>query len=400
MARFLFVWELGGGSGHWANIEPIARELIRRGHQVTASLRYVTVASSALQDSDIKILPACYSSALQPEKKEPARSFAQLLHNVGWSEEDRLSSLIASWRDIFEIVSPDVVVAEHSPTALLAARGLGLPLVTLGTGFFSPPDLTPFPDFMPWLPPDPDYASEESIILNRANRVLRQAEMPELDHLSSLYVEVADNILLTFRELDHYPQRSHGEYFGMWPLAKGAQPEWPDTPFNQKLFAYLKPFPTLPEFLELLNKVNAASLIYAPEVDRQLKERCASNRLVFQDTRPDIKEVAALVDLGITNGNAGTVTSLLLEGIPVFMIPLFTEQAVFSKQVYDLGAGTLCGCNPFEELQRVFISTLDRYPELKASAQSFSARYSNFSPSEAVQRATSRIEKLATSGGF
>ena len=34
MARILLAWELGGGLGHVTRLEPLARELVRQGHDV------------------------------------------------------------------------------------------------------------------------------------------------------------------------------------------------------------------------------------------------------------------------------------------------------------------------------------------------------------------------------
>jgi len=58
MAKILFVWELGGGFGHLARIQPIARELSDRGHQLFAAMSDVSRARRITGDIDIRILQA------------------------------------------------------------------------------------------------------------------------------------------------------------------------------------------------------------------------------------------------------------------------------------------------------------------------------------------------------
>ena len=41
MAKFLLAWEMGAGIGHITRLQPIAKELVERGHRVYLAVREV-----------------------------------------------------------------------------------------------------------------------------------------------------------------------------------------------------------------------------------------------------------------------------------------------------------------------------------------------------------------------
>jgi hypothetical protein len=97
--------------------------------------------------------------------------------------------------------------------------------------------------------------------LNNANHVLRRRGQPTLERLGQLYGEVDDVLLTTLAEFDHYPMRTNVRYRGPWMLAGGESPEWPAGP-GKRLYAYLKPFPSLPQLLTLLAQADCRSIIH------------------------------------------------------------------------------------------------------------------------------------------
>lgn len=149
MATILLTWELGGGIGHLTRLRPIGQELIKRGHTVVAALRDLTHVEQILGDTGISYFAAPLRMLDRPKPFDPSHSYAHLLANVGFLEPQTLRTTFRAWNAIFDVVRPGLVIADHSPSALLALRGRGIPCVNVGTGFITPPAAAQLPCWFP-----------------------------------------------------------------------------------------------------------------------------------------------------------------------------------------------------------------------------------------------------------
>ena len=79
-----------------------------------------------------------------------------------------------AWRSLFDAIAPDLLLADHAPTALLAARGRpGLRRALIGSGFFQPPAQQPLPSLREWeRVPAQRLAQSETRVLDTCNAVL------------------------------------------------------------------------------------------------------------------------------------------------------------------------------------------------------------------------------------
>lgn len=394
MANVLLTWELGAGAGHCVNLAPVARHLCEQGHRVSIALRDVCLARKVFGELDVTLLQAPFKLGRPSENIGEPRTFAHILHNTGFADDEELRSLTDAWRNLFHAVQPDLIVFEHSPSALLASRAIDVRRAVLGTGFFSPPDVYPLPELRTWLPPAPDkLRTDEDRVLERINRILVSWQEPPLDRVAQLYAGVDENFLLTFRELDHYQQRNESEYWGMWPLPGGAAPDWPEGE-GPCVFGYLRPFRALPNLLTLLAELRIRALLYVVGIDPKLRLRFANSTLHFVDRRVDISWIAQESDLAILNGNAGTATALLLQGAPSFQIPMQLEQAIFSQRMVELGASLSAPPDRAEQIAARLMRMLNE-PKFGQAAQEYAARYAGFDPGDSVRQVAERIDRLA-----
>ena len=254
MAKVLLAWELGAGKGHLVNLLPLAQGLRAHGHRLFLALRDLAHAQTVFGGLGAAYLQSPYKAGPPRTPIFVPRSFAHLLYNVGFGDPPELEILVAAWRNLFEMIDPDLIVFEHSPTALLAARGCRARKVVLGNGFLCPPDSTPWPDLRPWMPPDAEVIVRgEELVLKNVNEVLRLAGQPPLERLAQLYAEVDDVLLTTVAEFDPYEDRSGARYRGPWLPTGGETPTWP-AGHGPRIYAYLKSFPALPQLLTLLRQ--------------------------------------------------------------------------------------------------------------------------------------------------
>ena len=205
MATILLAWELGGGLGHLMRLRPLAEGLVKRGHRVVAIVRDLSRAGDFFSDPAMIRLQAPFKTP-SGRDIEPTCTFAQSLHNCGFGDGRALMGLANAWRNLYETFRPDLILFDHSPTALLAAQAYPAARRALvGTGFASPPDITPLPNLRTWHDPDwPQLQIHEREVLANLNTVLANWKLPPLERASLLYQTVDENFLLTFRELDFY----------------------------------------------------------------------------------------------------------------------------------------------------------------------------------------------------
>jgi sulfotransferase len=393
MGRVLFAWELGSGWGHIMPFKPIALRLGEHGHHVLAVLRDIARGGQAFADSSVLVSQAPFKADVVGCPIESVVSFAHILHNVGFDDAIALSQRLQQWRRIFERFKPDVIVFEHSPTALLAARGLKLSRILFCTGFFAPHDnlrALRSEAATTW----DQLARDELRTLEVINDALALIGEAPLGGIAQLFHEVNETALATFVELDHLaPRGSDAHYYGAWSNAGGEAPAWPQGD-GPRVFCYLKPCAALPKVLDVLKRRRVPTLICGDGLSSALIQEFRCDAITFTDSLVDLAAVGRECDLAITNANHNTVAALLLAGKPILQLPIALEQSLLADRTEALGASLaalasdgLAAARRLDELLR----NLARHTE---AARLFATRYADFSPQKKIENLTSRIESL------
>jgi hypothetical protein len=394
MATVLFVWELGAGMGHLVNLLPLAKGLSERGHKVVAVLRDLVRVESIFHGINIQYFqaPIFIHAPLHPI--EPIRTFAHVLYNNGFSDFGETQVLARAWRNLYAYIKPDLIFFDHSPLALLAARGWDAKKALIGTGFFTPLDQYPLPDLRPWLgDAGNELKQDEDKVCDLANRVLELFDEKPLRQLSGLYYDQIDiNFLATYPELDHYGRRPGGTYYGTWPNVGGKAPIWPDAS-GKRIFAYLKPFLALPQLLMALRESGLPIIVHGDGFSPKIIEQFQTKTLHFEQERLDMSEVSRQCDAAILNGNHGTTVSMLLAGRPTLQIPLFLEQRLFAQAVERLGAGIVVQASQPQQMN-MQLNELLQFAAYTQAAKEFARCYADFDSQRQIEAILQRVEEL------
>jgi len=389
----LYAWEFGANLGHIGTFLPIARELRERGTTVHWAVTHPHQAARLLPRAGFDWLQA----PTMPEQRRegPPLNYADILLRFGYADGEDLLGLVVAWRELLRLTGAGVLLADHSPTALLAARTLDIPVMIFGSGFFAPPRVNPTPNMRPWVP----VSAEQLLSIDRpalasTNAVLDRYGKPRLDYLAQIF-QVAEDSLLSFPELDHYPARGPARYWGMLPAAVAEDSTWPAAA-GPRVFSYLRPdTPHVEAALQALRGLSGSVLIYAPGLPAELMQRYAAPHVSFSPVPVDLNKVARQADAGLTYASAAATVAFLMAGKPVMMMPGHLEQFLFARRVEEMGAGLIQ--NPEQaphNLAAMLRQVLDD-PRFRVNAGAFAAKYANFDQNAVIGHIVARIEELA-----
>jgi hypothetical protein len=207
-----------------------------------------------------------------------------------------------------------------------------------------------------------------------------------------MYSQIDENLLTILKELDHYPQRRNARHFGHWHQVGGNKPNWPKVP-GRRIYAYLKLFPQLPQLLETLIRLGQPTVVFIDALPPQFQETFRAPNLCFEHRRLDISAAAAECDLAILNGTISTTTSMLLAGKPTLQLPIYLEQALFTRLVCRLGAAREAVLENAGQVANGLEQLLssERYSN---AAREFASGYRSYDQDEHLERLVSRILEL------
>lgn len=388
--RVLLAAEFLRGSATLTRLLPLAVALADRGHDATLALPAELAASVAA--SGFPMVDAPRWSA-PPPPGYVAVSYADLLMHGGYAAPDALRGLMTGWRDVLDQTTPDLLIVDFAPTAMLAARVAGLATAAVGDGFSLPPLTAPLPTMRPWADVSADATeSVEGRVLAVINARLGALQVRELRRLRELFLGVP-SFLCTFPELDHYPDRPDGAPYGeVFAPSRGPAAVWP-AGTGERLYVDLDPrHPALNAIIEALDRLGLPTLVQAAGMSARQAD--AMERAAIQvTTTANRASVLSGCDIVICQGQDVAVPALLA-GKPLLMLPVFVEQMMTLHRVATQGFGhgvqPDAGAAAIDAAVRRLVD--DRACRLRAA--NFSRSYDGYRPGIAIDAVADAIDEL------
>lgn len=391
MATILLAWELGGNAGHVRPLSAIAVELQKRGHKVLIAVKDLAIGEKYLSPLGLDIVQApVWNERIKP-KTPPAINYAELLMRVGYLDVDQVTGQIRSWINLLKIVKPDLILGDHSPSVLLAARILQIQAGPIGSGFNSPPVLSTMPSIQPQNRfPKERFISSERIVLNIINEALNRCGGKPLTKLSEIF-DTSCQYIRTYPECDHYGFRKDVRYWGIvQSLKNGLEPLWPKLN-GPKVYVYMKSNvrPFLP-LLESLKHLGWPSLIVSRNISNKDIESLKAQNLAFSTELLNLESVAHHASVVVTNCNHGTVVELLQRGCKQLVIPLQVEQAMLAHRLSSQGL-LIASRQDITDYHTV-IKKVNSDPILEAKVKMFKQQHEKTEPNKQLTALVNDIE--------
>jgi hypothetical protein len=321
---------------------------IAQGHRVVVAARELDNIPKVLGNLPVHYLQAPFRQHRTSIDAAALPSFTHLLARQCFTNVDELAMHLRVWRNMFDLVRPDLVLFEHSPTALIAAHSYRFKKIVVGNGFTVPPAqaegaTTPFASF-PTTSNTPAVQQgllhDDAEVLKLINLSLPLVGAPALASMHAIYAQADAVFLMTWPVLDQFGARANEAYIGIEPPQRRAEPEWPGG-HGPKVFGYLQLFPALETLLQDLTTAQVCALLYIRGLPAELRRKWTGPQLQFADQPVDLSSVAKQSDWVINHGNHSTSAHFLASGVPQLMIPLYQEQLFLAQNLAQEGAALI-----------------------------------------------------------
>lgn len=295
--KVLLGWELGGGQGHIQRLAALAQILETQGLEPVF----------ALKSYNIKGISFPWQTVLAPRLlfsgRNESYTFADILETFGFGNANLLRSHLQAWQSVLGEVKPSLIIADHAPGLVLAARGI-VPTVVVGECFTVPPPVEVFPILR--FPAAPESAQRQEQVTNTVREVVK------LDASLGQVLNGDASFIFGIPELDSYRHlRTHDQYVSL----------------------HITPIPS--------DLHSSEGLAWA-----YLSENYPYRGLVLQTIKPEcefkpLSEVLAGKSLAIHHGGLTTAITCLLAGIPQLVLPWHLEQHLNAIALSQLGVATM-----------------------------------------------------------
>ena len=386
MAKILCVWELGEDLGHLAQFSVVSQELLSRGHEVYFAARDLSRSDLFFSGQQVYLLQA---PVWQPRLKKPmkTRTFSEILLYQGFQSKASLQPLVSAWRNLFALISPDLVIFDYSPAALVAAMNLSFKKVILSNSFTTLPAGGDSKDLQRW-EPDPTYdlTKSEFYITNVINEVLANYGAPKIDKISDIFR--SDLIVLTcFRDIDFYRnQRHQAVYIGCLPGAGQFKASSWAASVHPKVFAYLKRGKDkVDSVINVLQRLPVNVVCFYAGANRGECIALSRDTLRVSNEPFDMDSVFNQTDYVVTHAGMGVANRALYHGCPMLVVPTQLEQINTAILLEEMQVALSVKSRDTEiDIEEKIISLIQNSKYLK-HAREFSAKNELISPQRSLK---------------
>lgn len=340
MKKILCIWEQGEDLGHISQFYPVICALSKQNLEIVFAVRNFSSLSNYNWPTCVTFIQA---PVWHGQVRTNMNGFADLLLESGFGEENGLSLIVNAWRQLLIDIAPDLIIFDHAPTALLAAKHLQLPKLIFSNPFLTPAPNAPSPRLNPFNPnAESDIADTEQKILGAINQVLGQVTQPALSHFSQLYTADA-YYLQGSRILDpYYDVRSYAKFIRVNSTpANHATAQWrPGSSLT--VFAYLK-FGRrhVDTTLKLLANLQARVCCYYAGATDEICKQFDHSSLVVKNFPFDFPKALPQTKAIVCHGGMGVVQAALDQGCPMILLPTQIEQWHTAVRITKMGLGVM-----------------------------------------------------------
>ncbi len=332
MLRALLAWECGTGRGHLSSLRGIAESLGDR-FEFDAAL-------CIMQHAD-EIRPHCVSvfqGAYLPYDRSyriaqgdvVTSTWGEYLGDLGFRDPQFLSRQISWWQEVIKARQISLVIGDFAPCAMLAAKGLGIPAITVGIGYASPPrSLRQFPAFIE------QYAErlyDEADMVAVLNEAAVPLGVPEISHLPEIYATDAQ-IVRCVHHLDPYSEWRTDDLIPpggssvVRPLHRG-----------DEVFVYFSTTEgSHPAIVEALVGLPMAVRAFVPMLDRATSARLEASGITVEKSAVPPSLIAARSRIMVNSAQHGTMCLGMAAALPQICVPQQLEQDFNGLRAERLG---------------------------------------------------------------
>lgn len=342
MASVILCSELGRGAGHLARLADYAVELEAQGYSVKLVTHDIHAAHRISEFVDVALFPAPVYVEQNFDLGQPTPnhiSFASILRHNGYQDVHTLAPLLRGWLHLQATLNADLVVADHAPTALLAAKLLQVPRIMTGNGFCVPPLSIPLSSICPWKDiSEAKLALEDEGLVHVINDTIDELGFSGIHfkHAHELFADAAQWIF-SVPEMDHFGSREQPYVVRWYNASPRLVPEWPKAKGDKILLHMSADSPYLNMTLEQLQLLQQPVLAVIPGVSDGLIERYRGTSMTLQREAVDLKQAADGCNVFINTGNHDVVYELLSYGIPSIILPTEPDEIMLAYQLMQQG---------------------------------------------------------------